>query len=107
MTQPVGVDAVVGIVWVHVFEQDTPEGSVFRPEDSDIPLSRRPRVRFELLPGGKAAWITSGPDDRPVRHPARWSEEKDEVVLRDASGALRARILTRERDRLVVRMQGG
>lgn len=104
MTQPVGVDAVTGIVWVHVFEQDTAEGSVFRPEDSDIPLSRRPRARFELLSGGRAAWITAGPDDRPVRHLARWSEEGGDVVIRDASGAVRCRIVARARDRLVVRM---
>ena len=32
-------ESVTG-TWVHVFEEDTPEGAVFRPEDADIPLSR-------------------------------------------------------------------
>ena len=33
--------------WVHVFEEDTAEGAVYRPEDDQIPLSRRPRERLE------------------------------------------------------------
>lgn len=104
MTQSVELDAVTGTVWVHVFEEDTTAGSVFRPEGSEIPLSRRPRVRFELLPGGGAAWMTVGPDDRYVRHPARWTEENGTVVVRDASGTVRCRIVASTRDHLVVRM---
>jgi hypothetical protein len=104
MPQPVNIDAIVGIVWVHVFEEDTAAGAVFRPEDSDIPLSRRPRERFELSPGGKAAWITAGADDRPARGPAQWTEEGDEVVIRDGSGKVRCRVVQRSRERLIVKL---
>lgn len=105
MNEPsVGFTGLTGTVWVHVFEQDTAQGAVFRPEDSEIPLSRRPRVRFELSPGGRAAWIVAGPDDRYVRHPARWSEERGEVIIRDVSGEVRCRIVSRAEDHLVVRM---
>ena len=30
--------------WVHVSEDDTPEGEVYRAESDRIPLSRRPRL---------------------------------------------------------------
>jgi hypothetical protein len=59
--------------WVHVFEEDTPEGAVYRPEDSNIPLSRRPRERLELSADGTAKILTQGPDDRLVEKPATWT----------------------------------
>jgi hypothetical protein len=64
--------------WVHVFEEDTPEGAVYRPEDDNIPLSRRPRERLELSADGTAKVITQGPDDRLVEKPATWSSETRE-----------------------------
>jgi hypothetical protein len=91
--------------WVHVYEQDTPEGAVYRPEDAAIPLSRRPRERIELGADGQAALLTPGPDDRFIRQPARWSEEGDEVVVRDASNAVKIRIVERSPDRMVVRVK--
>ena len=59
--------------WVHVFEEDTPEGAVYRPEDDNIPLSRRPRERLELSADGTAKIITQGPDDRLIEKPATWT----------------------------------
>lgn len=59
--------------WVHVFEEDTPEGAVYRPEHDNIPLSRRPRERLELAADGTAKIITQGPDDRLVEKPATWT----------------------------------
>ena len=59
--------------WVHVFEEDTPEGAVYRPEDDNIPLSRRPRERLELSADGTAKIITQGPDDRLIEKPATWA----------------------------------
>jgi hypothetical protein len=59
--------------WVHVFEEDTPEGAVYRPEDDDIPLSRRPRERLELSADGTAKIITQGPDDRLIEKPGTWT----------------------------------
>jgi hypothetical protein len=91
--------------WVHVYEQDTPEGAVYKPEHADIPLSRRPRERIELAPDGKATLLTPGPDDRFVRQVARWSEEDDEVVVRDVSNAVKLRIIERTPDRMVVRVK--
>jgi hypothetical protein len=90
--------------WVHVFEEDTPAGAVFRPEDADIPLSRRPRERVELRADGSAVLLVPGPDDRFVPQPARWSEEGGAVVVRDAREAVRMRIVKQSADRLVVEM---
>jgi hypothetical protein len=88
--------------WVHVFEQDTAEGAVFRPEDADIPLSRRPRERVELHPDGSAVLLMPGPDDRFVPQPARWTEEAGDMVVRDSRGAVRMRIVRHSSERLVV-----
>ena len=82
--------------WVHVFEEDTAAGAVYRPEDADIPLSRRPRERLELHADGSARVFTAGPDDRPVGRPATWS---------DASGNADVRIIARSPDRLVVALR--
>ena len=90
-------------VWVHVFEEDTADVRVFRAEDADIPLSRRPRQRLELRPDGSATLWMPGPDDRPVPQPARWTEEDGEIVVRDARDAIQLRIIERSADRLVVR----
>jgi hypothetical protein len=59
--------------WVHVFEEDTSEGAVYRPENDNIPLSRRPRERLELSADGTAKIITQGPDDRLIEKPATWT----------------------------------
>lgn len=90
--------------WVHVFEQDTAEGAVFCREDADIPLSRRPRERIELSPGGKAVLLMPGPDDRFVRQPATWRDEGGALVVRDAGNAVRVRVVDRSAGRLVVRL---
>jgi hypothetical protein len=94
----------VTTTWVHVFEQDTPEGAVYLPaDDPNIPLSRRPRERIELSAGGKATLLVPGPDDRYVPQPARWTEGKD-VAARDASGTIKVRIVERSPNRLVIRI---
>ncbi len=90
--------------WVHVFEQDTSDGAVFRPEDTDIPLARRPRERLELSPDGSATLLMPGPDDRLVPHPATWREEGDAIVVRDAADQVRMTIVQRAPDRLVARL---
>ena len=43
--------AIYGIRWVHVFEEDTAEGQVYKPESGPIPLSRRPREALTLHAG--------------------------------------------------------
>jgi hypothetical protein len=89
--------------WVHVFEEDTAEGEVFRSADADIPLSRRPRQRVELRPDGSAVLFSGGPDDRYVPTSARWTEEDGEIVVRDANDIVRMRIIEQSADRLLVR----
>jgi hypothetical protein len=76
--------------WVHVFEEDTPEGAVYRPEDDDIPLSRRPRERLELSADGTAKIITPGPDDRLVEKPATWTSDVPQAGEAPAKGAAAA-----------------
>jgi hypothetical protein len=56
--------------WVHVFEEDTPEGAVYRPEDDNIPLSRRPREQLQFAADGSVRVFMPGQDDRLVAQPA-------------------------------------
>ena len=75
---------ICGVRWVHVFEEDTPEGAVYRPDTTQVPLSRRPREALTLHEDGSAAIETGGPDDRSVRHPARWRLTGQELVVTPA-----------------------
>jgi hypothetical protein len=99
-------DRLLGTTWVHVFEEDTEEGAVYRPEEDDIPLSRRPRERIELQADGSARVLEPGPNDRFVEQPGTWTEEKGAVVIRKRAGAPSLRIVRRSPSRLVVRTQG-
>ena len=99
-----GADRLFAEMWVHVFEEDTAQGAVYRPEDSDIPLSRRPRERLELAKDGSAKTFTAGPDDRPVAQPATWREEEGVVVIRKHDGA-ELRIVDRAPGRLVIQVR--
>ena len=91
-------------VWVHVFEEDTPAGAVFKPEDADIPLSRRPRERVEFRSGGAATIWKGGADDRPAPITGRWTQEGDELVVRESGGAVRLRVIEQSADRLTVKL---
>lgn len=92
--------------WVHVFEEDTPAGSVYRPENTAIPLSRRPRRKFELRHDGSARLFVSGPDDRFVERAATWTEGGDGLVVRSSRGDDELRIVERSPARLIVRTGG-
>ena len=65
--------------WVHVFEEDGPEGQVYRPETGKVPPSRRPRRRVSFSPDGSARVTVSGPDDRLHEVEAHWSEKDGEI----------------------------
>jgi len=91
--------------WVHVFEEDTAEGAVYRPEDDDIPLSRRPRERLQLDPDGSARLLTAGADDRFVAQPATWTEEEGGMILRQPAGASKLRIVQQSPSQLLVQSQ--
>ncbi|CAN5559427.1 hypothetical protein BH20VER1_BH20VER1_05750 [soil metagenome] len=91
--------------WVHVFEEDTAEGAVYRPEDDDIPLSRRPRERLQFDRDGSARLLTAGADDRFVEQPATWTTEDDSMVLRQAAGVCPLRIVQLSPSQLLVQQQ--
>jgi hypothetical protein len=92
---------------VHVFEEDTPDGQVYRREDDAIPLSRRPRERLELDPGGVARVYLAGPDDRFVEEAGTWSSDGRDVVIRLGKSDAELRIVDRSPKRLVVKVRKG
>ena len=97
-------DPLFSTRWVHVFEEDTPEGAVYRPDSADLPLSRRPREQLELKADGSASVTMPGPDDRPEPIHARWEEQDGEVRVRTTGNTARElRIVSHSADRLVVR----
>ena len=101
-THPGADDPLFATRWVHLYEQDTPRGEVYVPEDGAIPLSRRPRTRLELKPDGSATVFVSGPDDRPMPESARWTEENEwRTPQSDSAGAI-LRVVERSATRLVV-----
>jgi hypothetical protein len=100
-------DPLFGTTWVHVFEEDTPAGAVYRPEDGAIPLSRRPRQRLELEKGGAARLFVSGQDDRMVERAGRWHEKDGVLVVRAHDGGPELRIVDRSPTRLVVKSGRG
>ena len=73
MPHDVDPSAIVGIRWVHVYEEDRKDGAVYRPDSGPVPLSRRPREALTLNTDGSATIEAGGPDDRSAGRPARWS----------------------------------
>ena len=95
--------------WVHAFEEDDARGAVYRPEDADLPLSRRPREGLELSADGAARVLVPGPDDRPRPRAAAWRDDGDAVVIHadaPAGDAREWRVVDWSPDRLVVRRPG-
>lgn len=88
-------------VWVHAYEEDGPEGMVFRPSGQSFALSRRPRRRIEIFPGAAASVADGGPDDRLVASPAACIERDGVPCIRCADGSL-LRIVSATADALVV-----
>jgi hypothetical protein len=93
--------------WVHMFEEDSGAGAIYRPETDDVPLSRRPRERLTLSPDGTARVTAGGPDDRPIDTNAEWKQEGDELVVQtkgERGGAGRVlRVTVAAPTRLLVR----
>lgn len=100
--RPDSSDRLFSTRWVHVFEEDTPDGAVYRPESGSIPLSRRPREQLEIGSDGRATLFLPGPDDRLVARPATWADR--DVPER---GGAEVRIVDRSPQRLVVRIRDG
>jgi hypothetical protein len=89
--------------WVHVFEEDGPEGAVYRPEDEGVPLSRRPRQRLAFSRDGTARIGVAGPDDRVREVDGRWHEEDGEITVTGARASAPLRVRLRSADCLLVR----
>ena len=92
--------------WLHAFEEDGPEGEVYRPDDGERPLSRRPRERLSLCADGTARFVGPGPDDRLRETKARWTEKDGEITVTPESAAVSAKTLCVRvlgADRLLVR----
>jgi hypothetical protein len=96
-----GRDALFATRWLHAYEEDDAEGAVYRPEDADFPLSRRPRAGLELSADGTARVLAPGPDDRPRPHAGTWREEHGEIVVATPAGDYR--VVAWSPDRLVVK----
>jgi len=92
--------------WVHVFEEDGKDGAVYRPDESVLPLSRRPRQRLSFYPDGSARLMVSGPDDRLHEVNARWTEKSGEIAVTAESAPVSIKTLhlrVAASDRLVAR----
>jgi hypothetical protein len=100
--RPETTDRLFATRWVHLYEKDTAQGEVYAPEDSAIPLSRRPRERLELKPDGSATIYEGGADDRLLGRPARWSEEGDDAALDTKAEGPSLRIVERSPQRIVI-----
>ena len=96
-------DPIFSTRWVHVAEEDTAEGAVYRPDGTNIPLSRKPRDWMELHQDGSATLFVPGPDDRPVARSASWADEDDRDAARDGADVT---IVARSSARLVVKVRG-
>jgi hypothetical protein len=96
-------DFLLATRWVHVFEEDTPDGAVYRPDSGGIPLSRRPREQLELRSDRRATLFVPGPDDRLVARPAIWRDRDEGKEARGSETEVR--ILDRSPQRLVVRVR--
>ena len=96
-----GREALFGTQWVHAFEEDGADGAVYRPEDADLPLSRRPRERLALAADGSAELFVPGADDRPRPRDGTWREQGGEIVVATPAGDYR--VVSWSPDRLVVK----
>mgnify|MGYP006391471469 CR=1 FL=1 len=95
-------DAIFRTRWAHVFEEDGPDGAVYRPDDVERPRSRRPRMRISLSPDGQARLLVAGPDDRLREVEGCWREENGEITV-SGGGGPELRFHVESEDRLLVR----
>ena len=74
-------DSIFRTRWAHVFEEDGPDGAVYRPDDVELPRSRRPRTRISFSRDGQARLLVAEPDDRLREVEAHWREENGEITV--------------------------
>ncbi|HEX9188952.1 MAG TPA: hypothetical protein VGB87_17870 [Vicinamibacteria bacterium] len=102
MTKGSEREGLFGVRWIHVFEEDTGDAEVFRPETADVPLSRRPRRRLELSPDGTARILVPGPDDRLVESRGIWRAEAERGSAGEGAEVRLIRVREHSPARLVV-----
>jgi hypothetical protein len=90
---------------VHVAEEDTGAGAVYRPDDENIPLSRRPRDWLELDEDGSAKLYIPGPDDRPVARRVTWIDRSSDAGGRQAGEDADVTVLEKSPSRLLVKLR--
>lgn len=67
--------------WMHSYEEDTDELTIYRPEDYAFPISRG-RTGFEFLAAGYLVYHGIGPADEPLVTPGHWELiSRDEVAI--------------------------
>ena len=90
--------------WVHVFEEDTDEGEVYRPETAASPSRAGRGVGSPSRPDGTARVFLPGPDDRLVEVAARWEAEGERAAVSASRGAGKSATVIRIRDRSATRL---
>jgi hypothetical protein len=99
-------DPLLGTRWVHVFEEDTAAGEVYRPDSAQIPLSRRPRRALELGADGGARVWSADAGDRPQAVDGHWRESDGVITVSVPAAhggtALQLRVLQHGGGRLLI-----
>ena len=91
--------------WVHAHEEDTGDGTVFRPVGTPMPPARG-RTTLELRADGTYSEIGPGPDDVPRESTGTWSVREGRITLTGdttSSADRELEVVAADPDRLVVR----
>jgi hypothetical protein len=67
--------------WVHSFEEDTDEATVYRPENFNFPLARG-RVSMELKDDGALTGFQIGRNDVPATERGNWQLEGERLLIK-------------------------
>jgi hypothetical protein len=95
--------------WVHSHEEDTPEETVFRPENYAFPRSRG-RQALTFHADGTFTETGPGPNDAPVEKRGSWESSTENRIALLAPGAKQKRhleIVSVAPDRLVLKKETG
>jgi len=71
--------ALLGKTWLHSFEEDAGDTTVYRPNTYDFPPSRG-RTGFALEPGGLIKRYEIAPTDGLEEHAGTWQRKEKDLV---------------------------
>lgn len=95
-------EALVGR-WVHAHEEDSVEGTTFRPATTPLPPSRGRQI-LDLRDDGGLLEVQPGAADVPEAVSGEWELQGQWLLLRHpAQGTRRMQIVKAEPERLVLR----